>query len=278
MKVKTRMRLLSVSLLLFAALFCVFSAPSARAEAQTSPQTEELYLERGGKKLYGKLYLPEDAVSPLPLVILSHGLGSNHHIMEPYAEFFSDSGIAAFVFDYIGGSEESLSDGNMKDMSVLADARFAEDGIFLFGGSQGGFISACVAGKRSADAAGLILLYPAFNLQDICRELAAQGGIPDNVTIGEHVVGRVYVEDMLTLDIYQVMAQYTGPALLFHGTDDPYVPPDYSRRAADILGAELIVVEGAGHGFTGGDMEQVARRSVDFVRAVLSAQSFSAAA
>ena len=85
-------------------------------------------------------------------------------------------------------------------------------------------------------------------------------------------------EDMLTLDIYQVMAQYTGPALLFHGTDDPYVPPDYSRRAADILGAELIVVEGAGHGFTGGDMEQVARRSVDFVRDVLSAQSFSAAA
>ena len=169
MKVKTRMRLLSVSLLLFAALFCVFYAPSARAEAQTSPQTEELYLERGGKKLYGKLYLPEDAVSPLPLVILSHGLGSNHHIMEPYAEFFSDSGIAAFVFDYIGGSEESLSDGNMKDMSVLAEA-------------------------------------------------------------------------------------------------------------ADILGAELIVVEGAGHGFTGGDMEQVARRSVDFVRDVLSAQSFSAAA
>ena len=106
---------------------------------------------------------------PLPLVILSHGLGSNHHIMEPYAEFFSDSGIAAFVFDYIGGSEESLSDGNMKDMSVLAEA-------------------------------------------------------------------------------------------------------------ADILGAELIVVEGAGHGFTGGDMEQVARRSVDFVRDVLSAQSFSAAA
>ena len=278
MKVKTRMRLLSVSLLLFAALFCVFSAPSARAEAQTSPQTEELYLERGGKKLYGKLYLPEDAVSPLPLVILSHGLGSNHHIMEPYAEFFADSGIAAFVFDYIGGSEESLSDGNMKDMSVLADARFAEDGIFLFGGSQGGFISACVAGKRSADAAGLILLYPAFNLQDICRELAAQGEIPDNVTIGEHVVGRAYVEDMLTFDIYEVMAQYTGPALLFHGTDDSYVSPDYSRRAADILGAELIVVEGAGHGFTGGDMEQVARRSVDFVRDVLSAQSFSAAA
>lgn len=151
-------------------------------------------------------------------------------------------------------------------------------GSFSSAEVRGGFISACVAGKRSADAAGLILLYPAFNLQDICRELAAQGEIPDNVTIGEHVVGRVYVEDMLTLDIYQVMAQYTGPALLFHGTDDPYVPPDYSRRAADILGAELIVVEGAGHGFTGGDMEQVARRSVDFVRDVLSAQSFSAAA
>ena len=48
MKVKTRMRLLSVSLLLFAALFCVFSAPSARAEAAqaAAEATEDLSPER----------------------------------------------------------------------------------------------------------------------------------------------------------------------------------------------------------------------------------------
>ena len=39
--------------------------------------------------------------------------------------------------------------------------------LFLFGGSQGGFISAYVAGTRQEEIAGLILLYPAFNLQEI---------------------------------------------------------------------------------------------------------------
>ena len=46
--------------------------------------TEERTMERDGQKIYGKLYLPEETDAALPLVILSHGLGSDHRIMEPY--------------------------------------------------------------------------------------------------------------------------------------------------------------------------------------------------
>ena len=49
------------------------------------------------------------------------------------------------------------------------DERFAEGKLFLFGGSQGGMICLYTAGKRPGDIAGLVALYPALNLQDICR-------------------------------------------------------------------------------------------------------------
>ena len=138
--------------------------------------TEERWLERDGQKIYGRLYLPEKTDAPLPLVILSHGLGSNHSKMEPYAESFAENGCAAFAFDYIGGAGKSMSDGSMTDMSVLteaedlscildsfrSDGRFSAEEIFLFGGSQGGFISAYAAGKYPDEIAGLVLLYPAF--------------------------------------------------------------------------------------------------------------------
>ena len=155
-------------------LILLLPKSEARAAAGTggSISVEEYGMERDGKKIYGKLYMPQNAVCPLPLVILSHGLGSDHRIMEPYAQRFAESGFAAYVFDFIGGSESRLSDGSMLEMSVLteaedlncildaflADSRFSKDGIFLFGGSQGGFVSAYAAGKRPDDAAGLILL------------------------------------------------------------------------------------------------------------------------
>ena len=264
-----------LALLLLAALF-----PSG-AFAESGVTEDVFYLERDGQRLFGKLYLPSRETQPLPLVILSHGLGSDHRIMEPYAHYFADSGIAACVFDYIGGSEESLSDGSMTEMSVLTeaadlncvldhflgDSRFSEDEIFLFGGSQGGFISAYVAGQRSEDVAGLTLLYPAFNLQETALALVPEDGkIPDTAVIGKHTVGSVYIRDMMDFDIYEMLSRYTGPALLFHGTDDKYVPMAYVQRAAKELDAELIVVEGAGHGFTGEDRDTVAQTAVAFVR------------
>lgn len=269
-------------------LLMIFSPPIAGASAPenaSSVITENRWLERDGQKIYGKLFLPEETDAPLPLVILSHGLGSDHRIMEPYAESFAENGFAAFVFDYIGGSEESMSDGSMTGMSVLteaedlscilesfrSDSRFSEDEIFLFGGSQGGFISAYAAGKHPDEIAGLVLLYPAFNLQDICRKLVSDADeIPDSVVIGEHTVGSLYIRDMLTFDIYEVLRQYPGPVLLFHGTADPYVPLEYTQRAGQVLAnARVVIIEGAEHGFDGEDRNRVEREAVAFVQEII---------
>jgi pimeloyl-ACP methyl ester carboxylesterase len=50
------------------------------------------------------------------------------------------------------------------------------------------------------------------------------------------------------------------PTLVIHGTADPMFPLEHGRALADeIPGAELLVLEGAGHGVVRGDWETIAR-------------------
>ena len=52
---------------------------------------------------------------------------------------------------------------------------------------------------------------------------------------------------------YDLIADYTQDVLIIHGTADTVVPLSYSERALEVYqNAELITIEGAGHGFYGG--------------------------
>ncbi|MEU6701787.1 alpha/beta fold hydrolase [Pseudonocardia sp. NPDC046786] len=44
------------------------------------------------------------------------------------------------------------------------------------------------------------------------------------------------------------LARITAPTLVLHGTDDPFLPPGHGEAlAAEIPGARLVPVPGAGH-------------------------------
>ena len=59
---------------------------------------------RNGCTLHCELLLPEEGKGPFPVVILSHGFnGCSEHSI-PYAEIFLKHGIAAVIFDFIGGA------------------------------------------------------------------------------------------------------------------------------------------------------------------------------
>ena len=96
------------------------AAAQTKAAAHTF-KVEEQSFQRNGMKIYGKLFLP-DSASPVPLVILSHGFGGNHGGVKGYAAAFAEQGIAAYIFDFIGGGEHIKSDGKMTEMSVLTEA------------------------------------------------------------------------------------------------------------------------------------------------------------
>lgn len=228
--------------------------------------------------IWGELQLP-GAEGRQPLVILSHGFGGTHAGHQDYADFFTARGLATFNFDFCGGGIGSKSDGTMLEMSVLteaadldavidhflSDARFSR--ILLWGASQGGFVSSYVAAHRPGDVAALMLEYPAFVLQDDAKaRAAADGTFPETESVMGRRIGRRYSEDAVSFDIYDVIGGYTGDVLILHGDRDGIVPLEYSRRAAGIYrSAELVVMPGQDHGFTGDARAEAMRREAAFL-------------
>lgn len=115
----------------------------------------ELSFRRGGKKIYGNLYVPSRDQKQYSLVIMAHGFGSSYSYLTEYASKLVKNGIAAYIFDFCGGSSYSRSDGEMTKMSVLTEKKdlqtvfdslktesfVDQDHIFLMGESQGGLVA-----------------------------------------------------------------------------------------------------------------------------------------
>lgn len=244
-------------------------------------KVEEVSFLREGKKIYGKLYMPERN-SLLPLVIMEHGFGGNHSLMENYAAIFAGNGFAACAFDFMGGGFDSRSDGKTTDMSVLTEAAdlnavidglkkrkiFDEKNIFLFGGSQGGFVATYVAASRPEDIKALVCLYPAYVLQDDARRRTPDpDNIPETLEVMGVTISRKYNVDAMSFDIYDCMKNYPGKVLIIHGTADAIVPVSYSERALRCFpSARLLLIEGGGHGFTGRDETDSAEMALEFIR------------
>lgn len=247
-----------------------------------------MFIKPDGNKISGKLFLPaagKNMDGSSPLVIFSHGFGTNYRELEHYGPDFAERGIVMLLFDYCGGSPDSESDGSTTQMSVLteaddllfvlrqvreqtADGRIPADPkrIFLMGESQGGYESALVAARYPAETAGVILWYPAFCLQDMGNDWKRKcyrgythemWGIP---------LGKKYTEDAANVDIYSEIAAYGGKGLIIHGDADPTVSIDYSYRAIKVVpGYRLVTIPGAVHGFEGEECRQAAEASIDFI-------------
>ena len=247
-------------------------------------QEREVTFTREGKKIYGKLFMPDVDGKP-PLVIICHGFAGNHEGVLDYAAVFAREGIAAYAFDFIGGGPDIKSDGIMLDMTVLTEARDLDviiDGfiaageidpnnIFLMGESQGGFVSTYVAASRPSDIRALVAFFPAYVIQDDSKARIEEFGteLPSINVMGMQI-SVLYGLDATSFDIYEKMKAYDRKVLILHGTVDRIVPLSYSERAAKTFpSARLITFEGADHGFGGADREKATRLALDFVRSNL---------
>ena len=239
----------------------------------------EINIQGSMGNLYGILQTP-GTDEPLPLIILSHGFGGSHAGNRDYADYFTAHGFATFNFDFCGGGFGSKSDGTMLEMSVLTEAEdlnaivdhFKGDGrftqIFLWGASQGGFVSSYVAARRPEDVAALMLEFPAFVLQDDAKKRAnPDGSFPETESVMGITIGHRYGEDAVSSDIYDVIGDYKGDVLILHGDRDGIVPLRYSERAANVYeNAELVVMEGQNHGFMGEARTEAMKRETAFFR------------
>lgn len=291
------MRRILTALLLAAGLVCTACAPQAPASAATPVSAEpaatpaptppfsvrseplEIAAPDGGI-IGGLLYRPEGLERP-PLVLCAPGLGADWHSLAPWAEELCRQGAAAFCFDF-RGTGSSLSSGEAGDMSVLTEAEdlaallnadwdgIDQDRIVLLGESQGGFAAAVAAGRSERKPAALVLLYPAFVIPDAIRMLFPEPeDIPSVFNFLGTTLGHRYGADVHGYDALGEIADFTGPVLILHGTEDTIVPMAYSEQAQRLYAdARLEKLTGAGHGFWAEDAETALDLTVDFLRDV----------
>lgn len=239
---------------------------------------KEMTCKSGENNIFGVMYLPVGAAEKLPTAILSHGYNSSFSHLTDMAEMLAENGIAAYCYDFCGGSTLSKSSGSPLDMSVeteqndlksvigmIKDCTFTDnERIFLYGESQGGFVSALTAGEMKDDIAGMALLYPAFCIPDEwlnrdVRELAEPFDF-----MGMTVSDKFYY-GVPRYDVYEHIGRFDKPVKLFHGTADKLVDISYSERVCRAFpSCSLEVYENEGHGFSHDAREKMCRSATKF--------------
>ena len=124
--------------------------------------TQDFTVAHDGRTTSGVKYFP--ACGRFPVVVFAHGYNGEARDFAPFAEFLAKNGIGAVIFTFSGGSTRDESGFLTTDMTlsteqedlvaVMGEAQkmAGAEALFLFGGSQGGFVSALVAenmGKTS---------------------------------------------------------------------------------------------------------------------------------
>ncbi|MFD6160671.1 alpha/beta hydrolase [Nocardia sp. NPDC060256] len=132
----------------------------------TTATRSDIEFQSDGSTVRGWLYRPETTASPVPVVVMAHGLGAVKEMrLDAFAERFADAGIAVVVFDYrhFGASDgeprQLLSIGRqLADWSAAIDYAATLDGIdpariALFGTSfSGGHVLRVAAQDRRVAA------------------------------------------------------------------------------------------------------------------------------
>lgn len=260
---------------------------AASAPANVDPdktydyEVREIWCENEGQRIFGEAYIPvTDGKSPL--VIHSHGLGSNHEAGTSFGKEYAQRGIALYAMDFRGGSKsnnENRSDGVSTDMSVLTEVSdvsavlaaaktwdFVDtDRIFLQGGSQGGLVTAISGVRHEDEIAGLILHYPAFGMHDIMKG-ASDEELPETADIAGITVSKIFFQDLHKYDVRPDLQNFDKPVLILQGSEDPIVLPSVTKAAADMYpNCDYHIIEGGEHGFSGEYHDEAAKYGLDFI-------------
>ncbi len=245
---------------------------------------------REGLTIRGTEYRNEDfkeGRGGYPAAIICHGFGGNQYDLVFYAKELVDMGYLAYCFDFCGGCVVGKSDGDSLDMTIeteAADLRTVldyvkglpyidEKRILLIGGSQGGYVSGIVAAERQDDIEKLILFYPALCIPDAARNGTLGGACYDINQVPEVIdtfgvrISKKFHDSVVDKDAISQICGYKGPVLLIHGSEDMLVNNQYAIQASEAYAnCHLQILEGAGHGFTPQQRNEVIVSVREFIK------------
>lgn len=228
-------------------------------------KTEDASIPDGTSTVYGKIYMPEKT-GKYPAIIMCHGYNGSHADFANECDYFAQNGYVACAIDFCGGSGRSKSSGKSTDMTIFTEksnllatynyikkmSNVDSSQIFLFGGSQGGLVTALATEEVAAGVKGMILYFPAFNIPDDWRTMHPDvNKIPATIDFWGLTLGKVFATSIHDFDPFQHIGSYSKNVLILYGADDAIVRRSYIDRAKDAYPhADLIVYTGEGHGFT----------------------------
>ena len=268
---------------------CLFACGDKDSETETEPEPapgiENIQVTHHDRTVDAVIYRPN--ASRFPVVILSHGFNGSKADFDGVARYLLDYGICSIAIQFCGSGASDTSGFPTTGMTLFTEKedliavmdyakalKWYNGSMFLFGGSQGGMVSAMAGHERAADIKGMVLMFPGFSIPDDWN--GSNHYPPANYPTYESIpavipwwgvnLGRDFVWTLRGLDIYAEMPSFTKPVLLMHGTSDPIVPYSYSQRASTTYpNAELISYPGEGHGFTPSTMMDVQEQLQFFI-------------
>ncbi|MBR1640991.1 MAG: alpha/beta hydrolase [Butyrivibrio sp.] len=214
-------------------------------------------------------------------VILSHGYNGINEDFDYECTTFAENGYLAYAFDFSGGSVRTKStDLKTTEMTVFTEkedllAVFKDISsnekvfgkkLFLFGGSQGGFVSALALEELQYAVSAAALYFPAFNIPDDWRRNYPDiDDIPETKELMEMTLGKSYFEAIRDFDVYDYIGKYKNPLLIIYGDKDELVPMEAILNAKEkYTDAKLVILNGEAHGFTPEGCKLAMKYIIDF--------------
>lgn len=226
---------------------------------------KELIIKENNKEIYGKIYSPEKE-GKYPAIILSHGYNGINSDFVKECTYFAENGYVAYAYDFCGGSARSKSSGKSTDMTVFTEKEdlltvfnyiqgldnVDPEQMFLFGGSQGGFVTTLVAEELMDEVKGMVLYFPALNIPDDWRRTyPTEDKIPETNNFWGLTLGKEFFLSIHDFYTFDNIGSYPNDVLIIYGNKDNIVPYNTMLEAEKAYdSAELIVLENEGHGFS----------------------------
>ena len=226
---------------------------------------DEVMIPTNGREVYIKGYMPNDEQKH-PAIIMSHGYNGCHEDFKNECMYFAKNGFVAYALDFCGGSTRSKSTGKSTDMTIFTEKEdllavfdyvstmenVDPEQIYIFGGSQGGLVTAMAAEERADKVKGLALYFPAFNISDNWRgNYKTEAEIPETVDFWGLMLGKNFFVSMRDYYSFESLGKFSKEVLIVQGDKDDIVPLSVAQRVEQLYSnAELVVLPGEAHGFT----------------------------